>query len=68
MYPIVRLDCGLAERAGRLHGDADRAAGGHAGLDQVDPVVAAVADTLDEPVLTANEADFRGLGLDVETY
>lgn len=68
MYPIVRLDRQLAELAGRLHGAADRAAGGHAGLDQVDPMVAAVADVLDEPVLTDNEADFRALGVGVETY
>lgn len=68
MYPIVPLDRHLAERAGQLQGAADRAADGHAGLDQVDPMVAAVADEFDEPVLTDNERDFRTLGVEVETY
>ncbi|MFB6228146.1 MAG: hypothetical protein ABEH88_06155 [Halobacteriales archaeon] len=32
------------------------------------PLVAAVADEYNEPVLTRNATDFRQLGVDVETY
>ena len=68
MYPVVDLDRELARRAGGLLAEADRRAGGESGIDTVDPVIAAVADVLDEPVLTSNVGDFESLGVDVETY
>lgn len=68
MYPVVHQDETIAHRAGQLLAQADRAAGGDSGIDKVDPMVAAVADIYDEPVLTANEADFDALGVAVETF
>lgn len=68
LYPVVHQDETIAHRAGQLLAQADRAAGGDSGIDKVDPMVAAVADIYDEPVLTANEADFDALGVAVETF
>ncbi len=68
MYPIAHQDERLAQRAGELLARADVASGGESGIDEVDPVVAAVAERYDEPVLTANVADFDALGVTVETY
>lgn len=68
MYPVVDLDRGLARRAGELLAEADATAGGESGIDKIDPMIAAVADALDEPVLTENVADFETLGVEVETY
>ena len=49
---------------------ADEAAGGpgQSGIDDIDPMVAAVADAVDEPVLTENVEDFERLGVAVETW
>ncbi|WP_101294525.1 PIN domain-containing protein [Halegenticoccus soli] len=68
MYPVVEQDETIARRAGQLLARADRKAGGESGIDKVDPVVGAVSDIYDEPVLTANVEDFEALGVDVETY
>ena len=68
MYPVVDLDRELARHAGDLLAEADREANGDSGIDTGDPMVAAVADVLGEPVLTSNVADFERLGVDVETY
>lgn len=70
LYPVVEADERLARRAGRLCAAADTAAGGvdQAGIDDIDPLVAAVADEYDEPVLTRNVGDFEKLGVEVETY
>lgn len=70
LYPIVEIDDRLARRAGRLCAAADTAAGGvdQAGVDDIDPLVAAVADEYNEPVLTRNVEDFETLGVDVEAY
>lgn len=68
MYPIVDQTEQLAYRAGQLLATADREAGGDSGIDKVDPMVAAVADKYDEPVLTANVRDFEVLGVAVEQY
>jgi len=68
MYPVVDQDERLAYRAGRLLAQADIDAGGESGIDKVDPMVAAVADRHDEPVLTANVKDFEALGVETETY
>jgi predicted nucleic acid-binding protein len=68
MYPVVEQDETIANRAGVLLAQADRDAAGESGLGTVDPMVAAVADVYDEPVLTDDVADFAALGVDVETY
>ena len=59
-YPVVQQDETIAHRAGQLLAQADLAAGGESSIDKVDPMVAAVADHYDEPVLTATGDDFRG--------
>ena len=68
MYPIVEQNATLATRAGRLLASADRDAGGESGIDRIDPMIAAVADVYDEPVLTADVGHFEALGVAVETY
>lgn len=68
MYPIVEQNEVIARRAGQLLAEVDLAGGGESGIDKVDPMVAAVSDLYDEPVLTANVDDFDALGVDVESY
>lgn len=68
MYPVVEQSARLATRAGRLLAEADIEAGGESGIDKVDPMVAAVAEAYDEPVVTANVADFERLGVSVRRY
>lgn len=68
MYPVVHQDETIAQRAGQLLARADIEAGGESGIDKVDPMVAAVADLRDEPVLTADVEDFETLGVGVESY
>lgn len=68
MYPVIEQDERIAHRAGELLAKADTSSGGESGIDKVDPMVAAVADRYDEPVLTANVDDFHSLGVEVETY
>ncbi|MEF8886299.1 MAG: PIN domain-containing protein, partial [Haloarculaceae archaeon] len=68
MYPVVEQDETTADRAGQLLARADQKADGESGIDKVDPMVAAVSDVYDEPVLTDNVGDFTALGVEVETY
>ena len=68
MYPIVEQDETIAHRAGQLLAEADQQAGGESGIDKVDPMVAAVSDIYDEPVLTADTEHFERLGVQVESY
>ena len=68
MYPIVQQTETIARRAGQLLAQADQQADGESGIDKVDPMVAAVSDVSDEPVLTDNVDDFAALGVAVETY
>jgi predicted nucleic acid-binding protein len=68
MYSITQLNEGIARRAGQLHAQADKAAGGNSGADAVDAMVAAVADVADEPVVTNDVTDFHQLGVDVESF
>lgn len=70
LYPIVRVNEEIARTAARLIAAADRDAGGagQTGIDDIDPLVVAIAETVGEPVLTANVADFETLGVDVETW
>ena len=70
LYPIVDLNEQIARKAARLIAEADQNAGGagETGVDDVDPMVAAVADIVDEPVLTSNIDDFEILGVQTETW
>jgi len=68
MYPVVEQNETIAHRAGQLLARADQQADGESGIDKVDPMVAAVSDVYDEPVLTDNVEDFAALGVGVETY
>lgn len=70
LYPIVRLNEQIARNAAHLIAIADQNAGGpgETGIDDIDPMVAAIADSVDEPVLTANEADFERLGVETESW
>jgi predicted nucleic acid-binding protein len=70
LYPIVRVNEGIAGKAAQLIAAADQAAGGpgETGIDDIDPIVAAVAASVDEPVLTDNVEDFERLGVAVETW
>jgi predicted nucleic acid-binding protein len=63
MYPIVDQDQTIARRAGQRLARADRQADGERGIDKVNPMVAAVADRYDEPVLAANVDRFDALGV-----
>lgn len=68
MYPLVPEDQDVALRAAELLAEADRRAGGDSGVDNVDGVIAAVADLKGEPVLTDDARHFETLGVRVETY
>ncbi len=68
MYSVTRLNEEMARRAGQLHARAGKAEGGSSGADAVDAMVAAVADTAGEKVVTDNITDFHQLGIDVESF
>lgn len=68
MYPVVEQNGTIAHRAGQLLARADQKADDESGIDKVDPMVAAVSDVYDEPVLTDNVGDFTALGVDIEAY
>jgi len=60
-HPVVPLDEHVARKAGWI--------AGRLGLDYGDAVIGATAAHYDEPVLTANVADFERIdGVAVETY
>lgn len=67
-YPRVDITEEIARTASTLLAAADRDAGGTSGVETNDAYTGAVADVLDEPVLTTNVDDFETLGVDVETY
>jgi len=67
-YPRIEVDEEVARTAGELLARADDRAGGAAGAGSNDAYIAAMADVLDDAVLTADVADFETLGVDVETY
>jgi predicted nucleic acid-binding protein len=68
MYSVTRLDEEMARRAGQLHAQADKEQGGNSGADAIDAMVAAVAETAGEKVITENVTDFQQLGVDVESF
>ncbi len=67
-YPRVEVDEAIARTAGELLATADGRDGGSAGIGANDAYIAAMADVLDDAVLTDNVADFEALGVAVETY
>jgi predicted nucleic acid-binding protein len=67
-YPRVEVDEEIARTAGELLAAADGGAGGNAGVGANDGYIAAMAETLDDTVLTDNVDDFQTLGVPVETY
>ncbi|RQG97659.1 PIN domain-containing protein [Natrarchaeobius chitinivorans] len=67
-YPRIDVDEEIARRAGELLATADDRVGGNAGVGPNDGYIAAMADVLDDSVLTDNVEDFEALGVPVETY
>ena len=67
-YPKVEIDDKTARRAGELLAAADDNHEGQSGVGWHDANIAAVADRLDDRVLTDNVEDFERLGVEVETY
>ncbi|QIO24240.1 PIN domain-containing protein [Haloarcula sp. JP-L23] len=67
-YPRVEVDEEIARTAGELLAAADDDAGGNSGVGANDAYIAAMADVLDDAVLTDNVDDFLALGVPVETY
>ncbi|MFC6824982.1 PIN domain-containing protein [Halopelagius fulvigenes] len=67
-YPRVDVDEEVARTAGELLACADDGTGGDAGVGINDAYIAAMAEILDDAVLTANVDDFEALGVSVETY
>lgn len=66
--PRVEVDEAIARTAGELLATADGRDGGSAGIGANDAYIAAMADVLDDAVLTDTVADFEALGIAVETY
>lgn len=67
-YPRIDVDEEIARRSGELLAAADDRVGGNAGVGPNDGYIAAMADVLDDAVLTDNVEDFEALGVPVETY
>ena len=67
-YPRLDVDNEVARTAGELLARADDAEGGDASIGPNDAYIAAMADILDDAVLTENVDDFEALGVPVETY
>ena len=67
-YPRVDVDEEVARVAGTLLAKADDRAGGNAGVGSTDAYIAAMAEILDDAVLTADVDDFEALNVSVETY
>jgi len=67
-YPRVDVDEEVARVAGTLLAEAEDRAGGDAGVGVNDAHIAAMAEILDDVVLTDNVDDLAALGASVETY
>jgi len=67
-YPRIDVDEEIARKAGELLATADDRVGGNTGVGPNDGYIAAMADVLDDAVLTDNVDDFEALGVTVETY
>lgn len=67
-YPRIEVDEDVARTAGELLAEADDRSGASAGVGANDAYIAAMAEVLDDAVLTDNVEDFEALGVAVETY
>lgn len=67
-YPRIDVDEEVARTAGQMLAAADDRAGGDAGIGLTDAYIAAMAERLDDAVLTDNVTRFEALGVPVETY
>lgn len=67
-YPRIDVDQEVARTAGELLATADDQAGGEEGVGMNDAYIAAMAEILDDAVLTANVDDFEALGVRMEGY
>lgn len=67
-YPRLEVDNEVARTAGALLANADDVVGGESSVGPNDAYIAAMADILDDAVLTENVDDFEALGVPVETY
>lgn len=67
-YPRIDVDEEIARTAGTLLARADDAAGGASGVGINDAYIGAMAEVLDDSVLTENTDDFGVLGVSVEGY
>lgn len=67
-YPRIDVDEEVARTAGELLAAADDGHDGDAGVGANDAYIAAIAEILDDAVLTDNTADFEALGVPVESY
>jgi predicted nucleic acid-binding protein len=65
---VEPVDEAVARKAAELLASADGEWDGDSGADLVDAMIAGVADTYGEPVLTENVRDFGRLGVAVETW
>ena len=67
-YPRIAVDEEVTRTAGTLLAAADDAAEGESGIGLQDAYVGAMAEILDDAVLTANLGAFEALGVQVESY
>lgn len=67
-YPRIDVHEEVARKAGELLAEADDLTGGNADVGATDAYIAAMAEILDEPVLTDNMSDFETFGVAVELY
>ena len=67
-YPRIDVDEEVARVAGTLLANADDRSGDHSGIGANDAYIGAMAELLDDAVLTANVDDFEALNVTVETY
>jgi predicted nucleic acid-binding protein len=63
--PIYPADIAVMRKAGRLSGELQNDG---TPIGDGDVIIGAIADIVEEPVLTRNVADFERLDVDIETY
>jgi len=67
-YPRIDVDEEVARTAGELLAAADDSRDGDAGVGANDASIAAMAEVLDDAVLTDDTTDFEALDVPVESY
>lgn len=67
-YPRIDVDEEVARIAGTLLANADDRSDAHGSVGANDAYIAAMAEVLDDAVLTDNVDDFETLNVPVETY